>query len=294
MNGISGIAALRGTALAGWPRLVLRLSAVALLMTLIAPYGTYGLPLGWRALFWLAGVFAVALPIVAIQRMLVARHRPAWPEGAQWTAAAALAAPIAALLVALLLAAVAGADPELGLARLALLALQVFLLSLVVVVLLLALRRLFDHGPAAGEEAGAPIPVETTPMPSGATADAGAAAAEAAFLRGAAPRLGGSRLLALQAEDHYLRIHTDGGSELILMPLGRAVDALHAVPGRRVHRSFWVADAARVGIRRSGSTTLLLLSGGLEVPVSKRLLPELRREGWLPKSPEGQDRPPTT
>lgn len=45
-------------------------------------------------------------------------------------------------------------------------------------------------------------------------------------------------------EDRYLRIHTDGGSDLILMRLRDAVGELAGADGLQVHRSFWVARAA--------------------------------------------------
>lgn len=44
-------------------------------------------------------------------------------------------------------------------------------------------------------------------------------------------------VLALQMEDHYVRVHRPGGSELILMPLTRAIAAV-AAEGLWTHRSW--------------------------------------------------------
>ena len=86
---------------------------------------------------------------------------------------------------------------------------------------------------------------------------------------------------ALQAEDHYLRVHTDRGSTLILMPLSEALAAAEAAGGRRTHRSWWAArDAVVAGTRRGGRASLMMKSG-LEVPVSRTFAPTLRREGWF-------------
>lgn len=46
----------------------------------------------------------------------------------------------------------------------------------------------------------------------------------------------GGEVLALQMEDHYVRVHRPDGSELILMPLSRAIEAVN-VDGLRTHRS---------------------------------------------------------
>jgi DNA-binding LytR/AlgR family response regulator len=61
-----------------------------------------------------------------------------------------------------------------------------------------------------------------------------------------------ARILALRAEDHYLRVHTDRGQALILMNLSSAVDALGPEAGIRIHRSHWIAkevalETARIG-----------------------------------------------
>ncbi len=86
----------------------------------------------------------------------------------------------------------------------------------------------------------------------------------------------GTDLLALGAEDHYLRIVTAQGSTLILLRLQDAMGELAAGKGMQVHRSWWVAYGAVTGIRRDGGRTSLALSNQQEVPVSRTYLTEVR------------------
>jgi hypothetical protein len=94
------------------------------------------------------------------------------------------------------------------------------------------------------------------------------------------PRLGGE-VLALQGEDHYVRVHTALGSELVLMRLGDAIAELDGLEGERVHRSWWVARGAVGETRMDGRRACLVLANGLEVMVSREATPMLRRAGWL-------------
>ena len=104
--------------------------------------------------------------------------------------------------------------------------------------------------------------------------------APARFLDRLPPRLRGATLHAVQAEDHYLRLHTDRGSDLILMRLSDAVAELEGLEGARTHRSWWVArDAVRGATRGDGRATLTL-EGGVAAPVSRRYARALRAAGW--------------
>jgi hypothetical protein len=89
-----------------------------------------------------------------------------------------------------------------------------------------------------------------------------------------------ARLIAIEAEDHYLRIHTDAGSDLVLM---RMVDACALLPesaGARVHRSWWAARGAVEALVRREGKAELTLRGGLAVPVSRAMQATLREQGW--------------
>lgn len=101
-----------------------------------------------------------------------------------------------------------------------------------------------------------------------------------AFLDRLPPRLRGARLVAVQSEDHYLRLHTDRGSDLILMRLSDALRELEGLEGAQTHRSWWVArDAVRDVARGDGRATLTL-EGGVQAPVSRRHGRALRAAGW--------------
>jgi hypothetical protein len=93
-------------------------------------------------------------------------------------------------------------------------------------------------------------------------------------------KLRGAALYAVQAEDHYLRLHTDRGSDLILMRLSDAVEELEGLEGARTHRSWWVARSAVRGVERGDGRATLTLEGGLSVPVSRRYARTLREAYW--------------
>ena len=101
----------------------------------------------------------------------------------------------------------------------------------------------------------------------------------AGFIDRLPPRLG-RNLLCLQMEDHYVRAHTDLGSDLILTPLKTAVAELAQVDGLQVHRSWWVARSA-VAAPVEGRSYSLRLTNGLEVPVSRASVAKARALGWL-------------
>ena len=90
-------------------------------------------------------------------------------------------------------------------------------------------------------------------------------------------------LVALSVEDHYVRIRTTKGEEMILMRLADAIRETAATPGLQVHRSHWVAFDQVVAVRRKGDGALLQMSHGPDVPVSRANLPKLREAGLLPR-----------
>ncbi|MDQ3482396.1 MAG: LytTR family transcriptional regulator DNA-binding domain-containing protein [Pseudomonadota bacterium] len=93
-------------------------------------------------------------------------------------------------------------------------------------------------------------------------------------------RLRRARLIAVEAEDHYLRVHTDRGSDLILMRLSDALTELDGLEGAQTHRSWWVAKDAVRDARRGDGRATLTLDGGLTAPVSRRYARSLREAGW--------------
>lgn len=107
------------------------------------------------------------------------------------------------------------------------------------------------------------------------------APAPAKFLDRLPLQLRGAEVWAVEAEDHYLRLHTSKGQDLILMRLADAVAELEGVEGAQVHRSWWVARAAIAGARRGDGRATLTLKDGAEVPVSRTYAGLLRERGWI-------------
>ena len=90
----------------------------------------------------------------------------------------------------------------------------------------------------------------------------------------------GKDVLALQMEDHYVRVHRSAGSELILMPLARAIDSIEA-EGLRTHRSWWVARHAVAAVEGDARSMRVVLSNGLVAPVARSSVTHLRAAGWM-------------
>ena len=76
-------------------------------------------------------------------------------------------------------------------------------------------------------------------------------------------------LHAITSEDHYLRIFTSLGDELILMRLADAVRELDGADGLQVHRSWWVSKAGVSDVIREKGKPFLVLPDGTRVPVSR-------------------------
>lgn len=91
----------------------------------------------------------------------------------------------------------------------------------------------------------------------------------------------GTELICLEVEDHYVRAHTSLGNEMILMRLRDAIAELDGFDGTQVHRSYWVAKQAIISGQRSGEGALLTMSNGMEVPVSRSRMRELRDRKFL-------------
>jgi DNA-binding LytR/AlgR family response regulator len=112
-------------------------------------------------------------------------------------------------------------------------------------------------------------------------AETHAGAAPPKFLDRLPLKLRGAEIWAVEAEDHYLRLHTSKGQDLILMRLADAVTELEGIEGARVHRSWWVARDAITDARRGDGRATLTLKDGAEVPVSRTYAGLLRERGWI-------------
>lgn len=247
----------------GYGRRAGLLAAAAAILAILGPFGTFSdFSFFGRLAYWGGLVLCGALAFEALIRLafslptLAARHWSAPAAFAVLTTAAAQTAAVWAVERAV--------RPSLRISPAELYAyvlLVTILVSAAPIWRELRARGLLDPPPVA------------TPSPS--------PAGRPPFLDRIPPHLTGD-LLALEMEDHYLRVHTESGSDLILMRLRDAVAELAGADGMQAHRSFWVAAAAVSDVERTpdGRVTLVLRNG-LRVPVSRSRLAAVRGAGWL-------------
>lgn len=117
-------------------------------------------------------------------------------------------------------------------------------------------------------------------LPSGSVPDP----AFARFQAGWPAHLRAAALLALAAEDHYVRLYTDRGEALVAGRFGEALRAVERLAGTQVHRSWWVSDGAVQGLVRQGGRWTIK-GPGLDIPVSRRFRPHVRAMGWDRRRP---------
>ena len=242
-------------------------AAIAVLAYL-GPFDTWGaLDLRDRAVFWTLAVgpnwlFGMLVGSAAAR----AFERRGWPAWAgRVVGGSALAAVPGTGVVWLLVAGYMGYRMA-GPYEIASLYAQVIGVHLIlnVIVTSLVIR---GRGPR-GEEAGSGLPRASGEPPG------------AAFL-GRIPARLGHNLLHLRMQDHYVEIHTDGGSDLLLLRFRDALREVAGIDGAQVHRSHWVARSAIAAVVRRRGRIVLRLVNETEVPVSRSFVPALRKRGWI-------------
>ena len=77
-------------------------------------------------------------------------------------------------------------------------------------------------------------------------------------------------IYAFCAEGHYTRIYSQSGNLFIHQSFSNVLHASKDLDGVQVHRSWWVAKAAVIDFRRSGSAGEISLINGVRVPVARR------------------------
>jgi hypothetical protein len=246
----------QGAAVSLWKRAaadVALLAAFGVFMAVLGPYGTISQGFGQRAVYWLVCIVGGGLIGVAIDETLGRRIRPL---AARIAADSVVMTPPVTVLVLITGGVVWRGAVTLG--DYLMLLPQVF----VVCVPIMALRTLVWREPPRRE-----------PAPEGP--------ADAAFRQRLSARRREARLLAVQAEDHYLRVHTDQGDELITARFADALEELAGARGFRTHRSWWVAADAIEAVRWKRGRGEAALDGGLVVPVSRSNAAALKDAGWF-------------
>ncbi|MEO3429143.1 LytTR family DNA-binding domain-containing protein [Pelagibius sp. CAU 1746] len=142
-----------------------------------------------------------------------------------------------------------------------------------VVMALQASAAAAEHGGAERSDAGqrdagqggapgrAPFPAPVTLRP--------ATPAAPSFFQRFDPPLR-SPVLAVQAQEHYVRVVTAEGAVTTLYRFGDALRELEGQSGLQVHRSFWVADAGVEALKSGKRGLKIVLRNGEQVPVSAR------------------------
>jgi DNA-binding LytR/AlgR family response regulator len=230
---------------------------VGLLLGFAGPFGSYpAYPTATRYAFWLGLTAAGAVAAVAADAVLSATRLR---SGAIRIGAVALVSAVpmtfvVAWTLSLLQPGRVFAPQQL----------PALFACVAAVQLLVAYATTAAASPAAvGPEAPA-----TSPAPSPPGAGPSPAAFPSALLGRLPPDIGAD-IVALETEDHYLRVHAAGGSALILMRMADAVALLDPRLGAQVHRRWWVAEAAVAGVRTEGQKLSLRLTDESVVPVGR-------------------------
>jgi hypothetical protein len=242
---------------------------VGLLLAGLGPFGSFAEPFWRRALFWVPAVWINWLLAEAAIRLLVRRlpqRLPARTVTLPALGSLAIAAPATGIVF--LIGWLVGQPLEQGFASL--------LWKVLLVTLAIALPGYAWSVARSNRASDAMDRAIDAALDEISSEDSGG------FERRRPKTLNG-RLLFLEMEDHYLRIHTTEGSDVILC---RMEDAAHELGqrGLRVHRSYWVATDAVAGARRDGQSWRLRLVDGREVPVGRTYKPAVRAVGWLERA----------
>jgi hypothetical protein len=236
----------------GW--LTLGSVAAILLMVVVGGFGTGAMPIAMRAGFWALLIGWNAVKWQAWFALLV-RKPSDW-----WRASAA-----GALLLNLFLPLEIGAALALCGIGPVMPATTIWLEAFAISAVLFALLFLIRSRSRAANPADAAAPGL---HPDGLLARAGLTSP--------------GDLLAIVAEDHYCRVHINGGARAFVHHRFRdALDEVAALDGLRVHRGAWVADAAVAAGGREGRRWMLELTDGRRIKVSAPYVAAARARGWL-------------
>jgi hypothetical protein len=241
---------------------------IGALLGLLGPFDTYSMGVGPRMAYW---IFMIIAGLAIFRPTLIASDWLAaelsWPEWVAGGVAIAIGSLPLTLLIAWLFN---GFDlaRALRFAGLPVLYGQVLLISVLTNGAYRAIFRTAVLVPPVPQPLVAPEP--------SAAIERTASSFDERLPAGFGP------LLALSSEDHYVRAHSATATTLILIRLRDAITELDpAADGMQVHRSWWVARQAVTGHQRSDRALRIVLSNGLEVPVSRDRIASLKTSGWI-------------
>jgi len=262
------------------------MTVIGVMLAFIGPFGSFAMPLAWRFVYWLSFAYigyACFRPISYVAVRTAERmDLPKWALAI----VGVLLASVPMTVAVWVLGRVPGAMRWPTLDEALQSYFYVLLIGGGVTLLFMATQR----GSAAATQ---PVVVGTAGTPADPPASASSPSltpapsptpppspAASPFLDRLPAHLG-SDLIALEMEDHYVRAHTALGSEMILLRMRDAVAELGGIDGAQVHRSWWVARDAVEDVKRDGRNLRLVLPGGLEAPVARTRVAELKGAGWF-------------
>jgi hypothetical protein len=234
------------------------LLVLGLFMGAVGPFGGSALPARERYVYWVANIVGGGLIGVAIDETLGRRIRTFVARVAVTSLAMT---PVVALYVQGVARAMFGPQP---LPRWPTFLWQVWIIS----ALVMAVRALVWRRPRTVVETRT---VVAPPLPE----------AEAAFRMHLSARRRAARLIAVEAHDHYLKVHTDAGPELVTLRFADALEELSAAHGFQVHRSWWIAAEAIQSVRWRRGAGEARLAGDVVAPVSRSHAATLKAAGWF-------------
>jgi DNA-binding LytR/AlgR family response regulator len=238
------------------PATVFALAAVAVVLALVGPFGTdESLSPAFRALYWGVIVAATYAAGLAVDTLI----RPYLPRGVAMVVnpvATGVAVTGVVLVTNLLMIGRLPGGPNWITD-----VLTIFAIAVIVSAAMQAVIASLHHRQAAPETAASASPSILDRLPLEKRGD----------------------LVALSVEDHYVRVRTTRGEEMILMRLSDAILETAPEPGLRVHRSHWVSTRQVTGARRDGDRATLHMSHGGDIPVSRSHIPAVKDAGLLPK-----------
>lgn len=239
-----------------WRRPLIAAVAVGLLLGFAGPFGSYpAFPTATRYAFWLGmSAAGVAAALAADAVLPTGRLR----AGAARIGAVALLSAVPMTFVVAWALSLVQPGRVFAPAQL-----PPLFAAVAAVQLLVATAATFGR-PAGG--AGAPVGEATAPN---APASAATPLAFPPALLGRLPAEIGGEIIALETEDHYLRVHAPGRSALILMRMADAVALLDPRLGAQVHRRWWVAAAGVAGVETQGQKLVVRLIDDRRVPVGR-------------------------
>lgn len=245
-----------------WRTALVVAGGAGVLMSLTGAFGTGGAPFGARTLYWLVLMFTgTALNFSAgdvASRLTGLRDHTVGAALVETLIVTTLMSPVVWISTTLLFGRPfegAALEGYVG---------PVLVLSAAMTVLNYALLRpapVTAAAPATAEDAAGPVRVKLAER--------------------LAPHLREARILAVCADDHYLRVYTDRGEAMILLRLADAIAELTGLEGAQTHRSWWVARGAVIAANGSSRGASLTLAGGRVAPVSRTYVKALKEQGWF-------------